>query len=201
MEIRARSLSPLPPTPPCPPATPSTSCGHPQPLSGQAPPRAHPHALEGGRDPDRGGPAQGARCLGGGGLTADSLNGHIVPAAESAPGHFLTCRALDELMSEAAGGARGSRAGLQGGPAAAKPERLGRQSREAERCNERRRLDLWGCARASGLPARASPGNKTSPGPGTARLGLNKSPLITGRPPARSPACRGAEAVLLPVSA
>lgn len=77
----------------------------------------------------------------------------------SAASHFLTHRALDELMS----GLRavpGGRAGLQGGPAAAKPERLGRRSREAERCNERRRLDLWGCARAPGLPARASPGEK-----------------------------------------
>lgn len=30
------------------------------------------------------------------------------------------------------------------------------RSCEAERCNERRRLDLWGCARGPGLPARAS---------------------------------------------
>ncbi|CAI9170493.1 unnamed protein product [Rangifer tarandus platyrhynchus] len=42
-------------------------------------------------------------------------------------------------------------------------------------------------------------GTKTSPGPGTARLGLNKSPLITGRP---RPGPRPAEeqSVLLPVS-
>lgn len=42
-------------------------------------------------------------------------------------------------------------------------------------------------------------GTKTSPGPGTARLGLNKSPLITGRP---QPGPRPAEEqpVPLPVS-
>lgn len=59
-------------------------------------------------------------------------------------------------MSEAAGGT-GQQARLQGGPPA-REARTGRgqQSREAERCNERRRLDLWGCARAPGLPARAS---------------------------------------------
>lgn len=68
----------------------------------------HPRALEGGRGPEWGGRASRGRgvCGGGGGLTADSLNGHIVPSLPRAPpGHFLTRRALDELMSEAAGGA------------------------------------------------------------------------------------------------
>ena len=70
-------------------------------------PGAHPHALEGGRGPEWGGPASRGRGVWwGGGLTADSLNGHIVPSLPRAPpGHFLTRRALDELMSEAAGGA------------------------------------------------------------------------------------------------
>jgi hypothetical protein len=52
---------------------------------------------------------------------------------------------------------RESWAWLQGGPAAGEAsEGRGWRSPEAERCNERRQLDLWDCARGSGLPARAS---------------------------------------------
>lgn len=92
-----------------------------------------------------------AGCIGG--LTADRLNRHIVPSLPRVPpGHFLTRRVLDELMSEAraAGPAVGRR------PAAEARAGWAWRSREAERCNERRRLDLWGCARGPGLPARAS---------------------------------------------
>ena len=41
-------------------------------------------------------------------------------------------------------------------------------------------------------------GTKTSPGPGTARLGLNKSPLITGRP-RLGPRPAEEQSMLLPV--
>lgn len=140
------------PSPPCPA---STSCGHCQ--CGQAAPQGTST-----RTGARAGPRVGWSCLSGagctgGGLTADGLNGHIVPLLPRAPpGHFLTRRALDELMSEAAGGTgQPSLAARRPGAREARAG-WGRRSREAERCNERRRLDLWGCARAPGLPARAS---------------------------------------------
>lgn len=119
--------------------------------------RARLHPLGLGPGPEWGGPASAGRGVSVGGLTADSLNRHIVPSLPRAPpGHFLTRGVLDELMSEAAGGA--GRPGLAARRPRAGEARAGwgRRSREAERCNERRRLDLWGCARAPGLPARAS---------------------------------------------
>lgn len=62
-----------------------------------------------------------AGCIGGG-LTADSLNRHIVPSLPRVPpGHFLTRRVLDELMSEAWGG----RAWIEGGRRPARPRQAG----------------------------------------------------------------------------
>lgn len=150
--------SPVPPQPlPLPVATLS-------PLVDRAPPRRILMPWRVGGTQAQGGPASGHGVWGGGGLTADSLNGHVSLAAERRPAtSSYAARWMSSCLRPRAARGQPSWAGR---PGSRRGRAAGRQSREAERCNERRRLDLWGCARAPGLPARASPiGNKNKSWP------------------------------------
>lgn len=110
--------------------------------------------------------------------------GTLSPRCPAPPGHFLARRALDELMSEAAGGP-GSPARLLGGRAAAHAAGGGVVKRNVVMSDAGW---IYGAAHVRpGLPRSA--GTKTRPGPASARLGLNKNPLITGSSSAgRAPA-------------